>query len=75
MLGAVYASRLHAAGMPEGGTAWTPVAVRGMPEDVRDAVRTAVTEGLHGVLLGAALLGAVIFLAAWLMREVRLREE
>ncbi|MER6116284.1 MDR family MFS transporter [Streptomyces sp. NPDC001743] len=75
VLGAVYTSRLHSSGMPDGGTAWTPEAVRGMPEGVREAVRTAVTEGLHGVLAGAALLGAVIFLAAWLMREVPLREE
>ncbi|MFB7554882.1 MDR family MFS transporter [Streptomyces brevispora] len=75
VLGAVYTSRLHASGMPDGGTAWTPEAVRGMPEWVREAVRTAVTEGLHGVLAGAALLGAVIFLAAWLMREVPLREK
>lgn len=75
VLGAVYTSRLRPAGMPDGGTAWTPEAVRGMPEGVRDAVRTAVTEGLHGVLAGAALLGAVIFLAAWLMREVPLREK
>ncbi|MEW2176848.1 MDR family MFS transporter [Streptomyces sp. NPDC005406] len=73
VLGAVYTSRLHAGGMPDGATAWTPEAVRGMPDEVRDAVRTAVTEGLHGVLAGAALLGAVIFLAAWLMREVPLR--
>ncbi|MER7723260.1 MDR family MFS transporter [Streptomyces sp. NPDC096323] len=75
VLGAVYTSRLHSAGMPEGGTAWTPEAVRGMPEGVREAVRTAVTEGLHGVLAGAAVLGVVIFLAAWLMREVPLRKE
>lgn len=75
VLGAVYTSRLRSAGMPDGGTAWTPEAVRGMPQGVRDAVRTAVTEGLHGVLAGAALLGAVIFLAAWLMREVPLREK
>ncbi|WP_285563660.1 MDR family MFS transporter [Streptomyces sp. RTGN2] len=75
VLGAVYTSRLHTAGMPDGGTSWTPEAVRGMPDGVRDAVRTAVTDGLHGVLIGAALLGAVIFMVAWLMREVPLREE
>ncbi|WP_079193625.1 MDR family MFS transporter [Streptomyces sp. CB02488] len=75
VLGAVYTSRLHTGGIPEGGTAWTPAAVRGMPDEIRNAVRTAVTEGLHGVLLGSALLGAVIFLAAWLMREVPLRKE
>ncbi|WNI34216.1 MDR family MFS transporter [Streptomyces sp. ITFR-6] len=75
VLGAVYTSRLHADGIPEGGTAWTPEAVRGMPDEIRNTVRTAVTEGLHGVLLGTVLLGAVIFLAAWLMREVPLRKE
>ncbi|MEU1369559.1 MDR family MFS transporter [Streptomyces sp. NPDC005803] len=75
VLGAVFTSRLHSAGMPDGGTAWTPEAVRGMPEGVRGVVRTAVTEGLHGVLAGAALLGVVIFLVALLMREVPLRKE
>ncbi|MEW1686628.1 MDR family MFS transporter [Streptomyces sp. NPDC091265] len=76
VLGAVYTSRLHSGGMPDGGAAArTPEAVRRMPDEVRDAVGTAVTDGVHGVLVGAALLGAVIFLAAWLMREVPLREE
>ncbi|MFF1921519.1 MDR family MFS transporter [Streptomyces sp. NPDC058221] len=75
VLGAVYASRLHSGGMPEGGTAWTPEAVRRMPDGVRDAVRTAVTDGLHGVLLGAAMLGAVAVVVAWLMREAPLRQE
>ncbi|MFC9242850.1 DHA2 family efflux MFS transporter permease subunit [Streptomyces sp. NPDC057136] len=74
VLGAVYASRLASSGMPEGGASWTPEAVRGMPEGVREAVETAVTSGLHGVVLGAALLGAVAFAAAWLVREVPLRK-
>lgn len=75
VLGAVYASRLTSSGMPEGGEAWTPEAVRGQPEGVREAVEVSVTSGTHGVVLGAALLGAVAFAAAWLIREVPLRKE
>ncbi|MFE0133677.1 MDR family MFS transporter [Streptomyces sp. NPDC059037] len=75
VLGAVYSSRLTSAGMPEGGTSWTPEASWGMPEGVRDAVRVAVTGGLHGVALGVALLGAAAFAVAWLVREVPLRRE
>ncbi|MEV8017713.1 MDR family MFS transporter [Streptomyces sp. NPDC086554] len=74
VLGAVYSSRLASGGMPEGGTSWTPEAVQGMPDGVRETVRTAVTGGLHGVALGTALLGAVAFAVAWLVRDVPLRK-
>ncbi|WP_367044524.1 hypothetical protein [Streptomyces sp. Je 1-332] len=74
VLGAVYASRLTSGGMPEGGSSWTPDAVRNMPEGVRETVRTAVTGGMHGVALGAAMLGAAAFAVAWLVREVPLRK-
>nr|AHA12095.1 transporter [Streptomyces sp. CNH287] len=75
VLGAVYTGRLASGGMPEGAAEWTPEAVHGMPEAVREGVRHAVTSGLHGVLLGAALLGWAAFLAAWLVREVPLRQK
>ncbi|MFG2222280.1 MDR family MFS transporter [Streptomyces sp. NPDC048644] len=75
VLGAVYAHRLTSSGMPDGGTAWTPQAVRGMPDGVRETVRASVTSGLHSVMLGAALLGAAAFAVAWLVREVPLRRE
>lgn len=74
VLGAVYASRLTSGGMPEGGSSWTPEAVRNMPEGVRETVRAAVTGGMHGVALGAAMLGAAAFAVAWLVREVPLRK-
>ncbi|GGV62219.1 MFS transporter [Streptomyces longisporoflavus] len=74
VMGAVYSNRLASGGMPEGGTSWTPEAVGKMPEGVREAVRTAVTGGMHGVVLGAALLGAAAFAVAWLVREVPLRK-
>ncbi|MFG2499760.1 DHA2 family efflux MFS transporter permease subunit [Streptomyces sp. NPDC048441] len=75
VMGAVYASRLTSGGMPDGGTSWTPEAVKEMPEEVRETVRAAVTSGMHGVLLGAALLGAAAFAVALLVREVPLRKE
>ncbi|MFC8131838.1 MDR family MFS transporter [Streptomyces sp. NPDC057302] len=74
VMGAVYASRLTSGGMPDGGTAWTPEAVHEMPDQVREAVGAAVTSGMHGVVLGAALLGALAFAVAWLVREVPLRK-
>lgn len=46
-----------------------------MPDAVQEAVRTAVTGGMHGVVLGTALLGAAAFAVAWLVREVPLRKE
>lgn len=44
-----------------------------MAAPVREAYRAAVTSGLHGVLLGAAVLAALGFAAAWFVREVPLR--
>ncbi|MEU7166823.1 MDR family MFS transporter [Streptomyces morookaense] len=56
-----------------GGHALTPAMLRGLPEPVRDAFRTGVTSGLHGVMLGTAALCAATFTIAWLIREVPLR--
>ncbi|MEV0324013.1 MDR family MFS transporter [Streptomyces sp. NPDC050658] len=74
VLGAVYSARLASGGMPDGGTTRTPEAVRKLPEGVRETVRTSVTAGTHGVMLGAALLGAAAFAVAWLVREAPLRK-
>ncbi|MGH4036158.1 MDR family MFS transporter [Actinomycetota bacterium Odt1-20B] len=51
----------------------TPTMLRGLPEPVRDAFRTGVTSGLHGVMLATAALCAVTFATAWLIREAPLR--
>ncbi|MEV6862472.1 DHA2 family efflux MFS transporter permease subunit [Streptosporangium subroseum] len=84
LLGAVYASRMEAnlAGrlgseaahhLAAGGGRLTPALLRDMPASVRDAFRAAVSSGLHGVLIGAAVLSVVAFAATWLIREIPLR--
>jgi MFS family permease len=86
LLGAVYTSRMTdslaqrlgpdaAHRMATGATTLTPALVREMPGPVRAAVQTAVTHGLHGILIGAAVLSGVAFAAAWLIREVPLRTQ
>ncbi|MCX5213747.1 DHA2 family efflux MFS transporter permease subunit [Kitasatospora sp. NBC_00240] len=45
----------------------TPALLRDVPAVVREAVQDAVVSGLHGVLVGAAVLSAVAFGAAWLL--------
>ncbi|MEU1147069.1 MDR family MFS transporter [Streptomyces sp. NPDC005863] len=56
-----------------GGHQLAPALLRGLPEPVRDAFRSGVTGGLHGVMAGTAVLCAATFAAAWLIREVPLR--
>ncbi|MGX8910061.1 MDR family MFS transporter [Streptomyces netropsis] len=84
LLGAVYASRMEAslAGRlgseaaeraASGGGDVTPALVQGMAAPVRDAYRAAVTSGLHGILVGAAVASVIAFAAAWFIREVPLR--
>ncbi|MFC7649078.1 MFS transporter [Streptosporangium lutulentum] len=85
LLGSVYASRLEAdlaerlgpeaAHRMTGGGELTPALLRDMSAPVRDAFRAAVSSGLHGILLGAAVLSAIAFAAAWFVREVPLRGE
>nr|WP_267959192.1 MDR family MFS transporter [Streptomyces sp. NRRL S-1813] len=84
LLGAVFTGRLHsglvdrvgegaADRLTAGAGQLTPQVLDGVAVPVRDAYRTAVTSGLHGVLLGAAVLAALGFAAAWFVREVPLR--
>ncbi|MFJ9415047.1 MDR family MFS transporter [Streptomyces sp. NPDC101227] len=82
VLGSVYASRMAATLTDRlgrdrerfpGGHEVTPAVLRGLPEPMRDAFRAGVTGGLHGVMIGTAVLCAVTFAAAWLIREVPLR--
>ncbi|GGV16963.1 MFS transporter [Kitasatospora herbaricolor] len=70
---AVLAGRLgrEAADRLVGGGRLTPALLREVPAAVRTAVQDAVVSGLHGVLVGAALLSAVVLGAAWLLGETR----
>ncbi|WP_369215313.1 MDR family MFS transporter [Streptomyces flavofungini] len=56
-----------------GGHQVTPEVLRGLPGPVRDAFGAAVSDGLHAVMAGTAVLCAVTLAVAWLVREVPLR--
>ncbi|MEV4061309.1 hypothetical protein [Nonomuraea dietziae] len=51
----------------------TPALLPDLPAQVADAVRLAVTGGLHVILVGAAALSVAAFTIAWLIRETPLR--
>ncbi|WP_432001902.1 DHA2 family efflux MFS transporter permease subunit [Streptomyces sioyaensis] len=84
LLGAVFTGRLRsgladrvgegaARRLTAGAGQLTPEMLDTMTGPVRSAYRAAVTSGLHGVLLGAAVLAVLGFGAAWFVREVPLR--
>ncbi|WBB65907.1 hypothetical protein [Micromonospora sp. WMMD812] len=83
-LGALYTSRLEGtlqdrlgaaeAGRILSGGELTADAVQHFPAGAGDAVRAAVTSGVHAIAIVGAALGAVAFGLAWLVRETPLRE-
>ncbi len=84
LLGAVYTSRLRDSlvgrlGAGEGGrlasgnARMTPGMLRTLPPPVRDAFADAVSDGLHGVLIGGVVIGLLACLIAPLIRAVPLR--
>ncbi|MEU6787185.1 MDR family MFS transporter [Nonomuraea angiospora] len=85
VLGTLYAARMRTdltarlgpgqAGQLERSGELTPGSLPRLPAPVADAVREAVTSGLHALLLGAAGLAVVSFALAWLIRETPLRTE
>ncbi|WP_106401602.1 MDR family MFS transporter [Actinocorallia populi] len=83
LLGTLYAARMAAdltarlgpstaAHLTEGG-ALTPALLPALPAETVDAVRSAVTGGLHLILYGTLVLALLTFAASWLIREVPLR--
>ncbi|MFF3887116.1 MDR family MFS transporter [Streptomyces sp. NPDC001914] len=78
VLGAVQSSRMNevladrlGSGTQErltAGGGLTPALLKDMPGAMRDAVRDAVSSGLHGVVTGAAVLSAIAFGTAWFVR-------
>ncbi|GCE01101.1 MDR family MFS transporter [Embleya hyalina] len=69
------ADRLGASG---GGTPvddnLTPERLRSLPAPVRDAFADGMTNGLHAVAIGGAVIGVLTFAVAWFIREVPLRD-
>jgi hypothetical protein len=56
-----------------GGVHVTPAALHTLPAPVRDAFKIGVTSGLHGTVVGGAVLALAGFVVAWFIREVPLR--
>lgn len=52
----------------------TPELLRTLPQTVQDAFADAVTNGLHVVAIGGAIVGVLTFVVAWLIRELPLRD-
>ncbi|OPC80358.1 MFS transporter [Embleya scabrispora] len=52
----------------------TPERLRALPAPVRDAFADGMTSGLHAVAIGGAVIGVLTIAAAWLIREVPLRD-
>ncbi|GGR87500.1 MFS transporter [Micromonospora fulviviridis] len=83
LLGTLYASRMQAdltarlghdtTSQLERGGELTPERLPNLRGPMADAVREAVSSGLHGILLGAAALAVIAFAASWLIRETPLR--
>ncbi|MEU3838833.1 MDR family MFS transporter [Streptomyces sp. NPDC028635] len=69
-MGDVLAERLgsEAAGRLTTGGELTPALLKDMSAGARDAVEEAVSSGLHGVVVGAAVLSAIAFATAWFTR-------
>jgi EmrB/QacA subfamily drug resistance transporter len=85
LLGSIYTSRLKdslaerlgsKAGhemTSGGGIHATPAVLHTLPAPVRDAFEAGVTSGLHGTVVGGAVLAFAGFVFAWFIREVPLR--
>jgi EmrB/QacA subfamily drug resistance transporter len=82
-LGALYTGRLQdtlvdrlgaAAGMRIASGQLTPGGLAQLPASAQEAVRLAVSNGIHAMAVGAAALGGLAFALAWFIREVPLRD-
>jgi EmrB/QacA subfamily drug resistance transporter len=84
LLGSIFTSRLentisgrlgdkvgHA--IASGGTHVTPTVLRTLPGPLQEAFKAGITSGLHGTVIGGAVLAFLGFVVAWFVREVPLR--
>jgi EmrB/QacA subfamily drug resistance transporter len=56
-----------------GGAHVTPALLHKLPMPVQEAFKAGVTNGVHGTVLGGAVIAFAVFLFAWFVREVPLR--
>jgi EmrB/QacA subfamily drug resistance transporter len=83
LFGSIYTQRLVASltrslgpaghALASSGAHIPPSALKTMAAGTRHAFQVAVTDGLHGVLIGGTALAFLTFLTTWLVREVPLR--
>jgi EmrB/QacA subfamily drug resistance transporter len=84
LLGSIFTSRLEntlsgrlgeKAGhsIASGGVHVTPSMLKSLPVAVQDAFKSGITSGLHGTMIGGAVLAFLGFVIAWFVREVPLR--
>jgi EmrB/QacA subfamily drug resistance transporter len=84
LLGSIFTSRLENTlsgrlgektghSIASGGVHVTPSMLRDLPVQVQDAFKAGITSGLHGTMIGGAVLAFLGFVIAWFIREVPLR--
>ena len=83
LLGSIYVHQLTstlsahvgAAGakLVSGGGALPPSALFHLPAPLREAFQSGVVSGLHGALIGGAIMAALAFAVAWFIRAEKLR--
>jgi EmrB/QacA subfamily drug resistance transporter len=84
LLGSIYTNRLQdtisshlgsraGGSLTTGGVHVTPSMLHTLPAPVREAFKLGVTTGLHGVVVGGAVMAAAVFVFAWFVKEVPLR--
>jgi hypothetical protein len=44
-----------------------------LPAPIREVFQSGVVSGLHGVLIGGAIMGVLAFIVSWFIRHVPLR--
>jgi EmrB/QacA subfamily drug resistance transporter len=56
-----------------GGGAIPPSVVLKLPAPIREVFQSGVVSGLHGVLIGGAIMGVIAFVVAWFLKHEPLR--
>ncbi|HEY4023159.1 MAG TPA: MDR family MFS transporter [Pseudonocardiaceae bacterium] len=83
LVGSIYTSKLtdtltsglgaSGAKLVSGGAAIPPSVVLKLPAPIREVFQSGVVNGLHGVLIGGAIMGVLAFIVSWFIRYVPLR--